>query len=204
MEKSKLWVEIENLDVSKHGVKRWEYTKRRVNIVEKMFPKYSEMAFGKLLEKMYKEEERSCNEIAEVIEKETGEKITARSIERNLKKAGVEIRKISAAFPLAIKRGRVRWAWRDVKSKQQEFRQVPSKLRYAILKRDGFKCVLCGSGVEKSVLEVDHKIARSKGGKNEETNLRTLCHECNMGKMREEKENEGGGRLESCKVGFTS
>lgn len=55
--------------------------------------------------------------------------------------------------------------------------------RYEILKRDGFKCQICGrSKDEGAVLEVDHIIPVSKGGKTINSNLRTLCRECNQGK----------------------
>jgi len=56
-------------------------------------------------------------------------------------------------------------------------------LRYNILRRDDFKCQLCGRTKNDGVtLEVDHKIPVSKGGKTVEDNLRTLCWECNRGK----------------------
>ncbi len=58
------------------------------------------------------------------------------------------------------------------------------KMRYNILKRDGFKCVLCGRSqkVHGAILHVDHIKPISKGGKTEESNLRTLCEMCNLGK----------------------
>ncbi|PWT28412.1 HNH endonuclease [Butyrivibrio fibrisolvens] len=56
-------------------------------------------------------------------------------------------------------------------------------LRYNILKRDGFKCLLCGRSAEDGIkLHVDHIIPVSKGGKTIYSNLRTLCNECNQGK----------------------
>lgn len=68
--------------------------------------------------------------------------------------------------------------------KKVERSKMSQSLRYDILKRDGFRCVLCGRsarehGVE---LEVDHIIPVSKGGKTEPDNLRTLCKDCNRGK----------------------
>jgi hypothetical protein len=51
------------------------------------------------------------------------------------------------------------------------------------MRRDGFKCCLCGrkanSGVE---LQVDHKIPFSRGGACKDDNLWTLCQPCNSGK----------------------
>jgi hypothetical protein len=64
-------------------------------------------------------------------------------------------------------------------------REIKLGLRYRVLKRDNFKCVLCGrspsttSGLE---LHVDHIYPFSKGGKTVEDNLRSTCAECNIGK----------------------
>jgi len=54
---------------------------------------------------------------------------------------------------------------------------ITEDVRNKIYKRDGRKCVECGAT---SSLCLDHKIAFSKGGKTDETNLRTLCSHCNM------------------------
>ena len=55
--------------------------------------------------------------------------------------------------------------------------------RYDILKRDGFRCQICGrTQLDGAKLEVDHIIPVSKGGKTVDHNLQTLCHECNQGK----------------------
>jgi len=60
---------------------------------------------------------------------------------------------------------------------------MTSSKRYDIMKRDGFKCKLCGiSADEGAKLEVDHILAVSRGGKSTDNNLRTLCRECNQGK----------------------
>ena len=57
------------------------------------------------------------------------------------------------------------------------------KLRYEIMKRDKFKCVICGrSQMDGAKLHVDHIKPVSKGGKTEKSNLRTLCDMCNLGK----------------------
>lgn len=55
-------------------------------------------------------------------------------------------------------------------------------LRFAILRRDGFRCVYCGATPERAALRVDHVIPRSAGGPTEEFNLVTACHTCNAGK----------------------
>ena len=58
-----------------------------------------------------------------------------------------------------------------------------NSLRYDVLKRDGFRCQICGRTAQDGVkLHVDHIIPVSKGGKTEMGNLRTLCSDCNVGK----------------------
>lgn len=60
---------------------------------------------------------------------------------------------------------------------------LSDSMRYDVLKRDGFRCVLCGmSAKDGAILHVDHIIPVSKGGKTEINNLRTLCEKCNIGK----------------------
>jgi hypothetical protein len=70
--------------------------------------------------------------------------------------------------------------------KPPEDRRYPSiGLRFKVLQRDRFKCVLCGDHPARNaecVLHVDHLIPWSKGGKTREDNLRTLCAICNIGR----------------------
>lgn len=55
--------------------------------------------------------------------------------------------------------------------------RVTNKMRFAIYKRDGYRCVKCG---RRNVdLEVDHIFPIAKGGKSNFDNLQTLCHRCN-------------------------
>ena len=64
-------------------------------------------------------------------------------------------------------------------------REVPLALRYFILKRDNFRCVLDGRSpaTERGlVLHVDHIVPWAKGGATVASNLRTLCSHCNLGK----------------------
>jgi hypothetical protein len=71
-------------------------------------------------------------------------------------------------------------------SVQPEDRRSPSiGLRFKVLKRDHFKCVLCGDHPARNAectLHVDHVAPWSKGGKTREDNLRTLCATCNIGR----------------------
>ena len=60
---------------------------------------------------------------------------------------------------------------------------VSDSLRYDILNRDNFTCVICGASSKQGArLHVDHIIPISKGGKSVPSNLRTLCERCNIGK----------------------
>lgn len=68
-------------------------------------------------------------------------------------------------------------------SKEYQRSIMTQKLRYSILQRDGFRCVLCGRSTADGVkLEVDHICPVSKGGLTTPENLRTLCLDCNRGK----------------------
>lgn len=61
--------------------------------------------------------------------------------------------------------------------------KMSDSLRYDVLKRDGFRCKICGASAEEGAkLHVDHIIPVSKGGKTEMNNLQTLCDRCNIGK----------------------
>lgn len=69
------------------------------------------------------------------------------------------------------------------------------RLRFLVNRRDRFTCRACGRtpaldpGV---VLDVDHKVAWSKGGETTMENLQTLCQRCNVGKS-DLSMNEGEG-----------
>ena len=61
--------------------------------------------------------------------------------------------------------------------------EVSDSLRYDILRRDNFTCVICGASARQGArLHVDHIIPIAKGGKSIPSNLRTLCERCNIGK----------------------
>ena len=61
--------------------------------------------------------------------------------------------------------------------------KLTAGLRWIILKRDSYKCMVCGKGAEDGVkLEIDHIIPIEKWGLTEESNLRSLCKEYNRGK----------------------
>ena len=66
----------------------------------------------------------------------------------------------------------------------EQRRLMTDSLRYDVMKRDGFRCVLCGATTKEDnvKLHVDHIIPIAKGGKTELSNLRPLCERCNLGK----------------------
>lgn len=73
----------------------------------------------------------------------------------------------------------------DAKGEIPTPRSIPLALRYKILCRDKFRCVICGASPAKDVtveLHVDHIYPWSLRGRNVEENLRTLCAKCNLGK----------------------
>jgi 5-methylcytosine-specific restriction endonuclease McrA len=60
---------------------------------------------------------------------------------------------------------------------------VPARQRWRVIARDGGRCCVCGRGGGRGVvLHVDHIVPVSKGGGNEDSNLRTLCSACNLGR----------------------
>jgi HNH endonuclease/Homing endonuclease associated repeat len=64
-------------------------------------------------------------------------------------------------------------------------RDIPLGLRFKVLRRDSFKCVLCGDNPPRNpvcVLHVDHIRPWSEGGETQLDNLRTLCAACNVGR----------------------
>ena len=68
-------------------------------------------------------------------------------------------------------------------SHAKERSKMTQSLRYDILKRDSFRCQICGRSASDGItLEVDHIVPISKGGKTTPGNLRTLCKDCNRGK----------------------
>jgi TPR repeat protein len=56
---------------------------------------------------------------------------------------------------------------------------IPSEVRREVWRRDGGKCVKCGS---RTNLEYDHIVPISKGGSNTARNIELLCESCNRAK----------------------
>lgn len=60
--------------------------------------------------------------------------------------------------------------------------KLSKRTRFAVFKRDLFRCQYCGATPPDVVLEVDHIEPRAEGGSDDETNLVTACFDCNRGK----------------------
>jgi hypothetical protein len=68
---------------------------------------------------------------------------------------------------------------------ERDKREISLGLRFRVLHRDRFKCVLCGDSPAVNlacVLHVDHIVPWSKGGRTAIDNLRSLCGSCNLGR----------------------
>ncbi len=64
-------------------------------------------------------------------------------------------------------------------------RGVGWRLRHLVMARDRFACRNCGRAPANHpgvVLHVDHMVPWSRGGRTIESNLQTLCEQCNIGK----------------------
>lgn len=59
---------------------------------------------------------------------------------------------------------------------------LKKSVRFAVLRRDGFRCVYCGATAAEKKLHVDHVYPRSHGGSDDMENLVASCDECNIGK----------------------
>ncbi len=69
----------------------------------------------------------------------------------------------------------------DIKQRQSinQRKPIPSSVKKAVWKRDGGKCVNCGSGVD---IEYDHIIPVARGGSSTIQNIQILCMKCNRKK----------------------
>ena len=70
--------------------------------------------------------------------------------------------------------------WDSGKEKRRPLKTpIPTKLRCDVFKRDGYKCVDCGSEHD---LAADHIHPECRGGEATFENLQTLCRPCNSRK----------------------
>lgn len=61
-------------------------------------------------------------------------------------------------------------------------KNIGKRLRFDVFHRDAFACQYCGKRPPEVILHLDHIVAYSKGGSNEQENLITSCQACNGGK----------------------
>lgn len=94
---------------------------------------------------------------------------TWRSI-RNLYESG---------FLIKIKKGIYRYD--PVAERKIKLEEFTSEQKEKILKRDGYKCVICGRGVKEGLeLQIDHIKPKNLGGKSIIENGQTLCAQHNF------------------------
>jgi hypothetical protein len=79
--------------------------------------------------------------------------------------------------------------WVDIQPKPEpepepiKRKPIKPSLRFEILKRDDYRCQMCGvTAKDGAALEIDHITPVAKGGGNDADNLQVLCRECNAGK----------------------
>ena len=140
--------------------------------------------FSSIITDLYVNKQLTAQKISDYLFEHTKIRITCRSIQRKLRSLGV-VRSYSDAFQLAIRKGRKTYDRLRKPIKSIENRKgINLKLRYQVLQRDKFHCVLCGrSAVDGTILVIDHINPVVKGGNNAIDNLRTVCRACNHGKM---------------------
>lgn len=63
-----------------------------------------------------------------------------------------------------------------------ERKPVPRRVRFEVLRRDGYICRYCGAQAPDVKLTVDHVIPTVLGGSDDPSNLVTACQPCNAGK----------------------
>ena len=68
---------------------------------------------------------------------------------------------------------------------KRERSKMTASMRFDVLKRDQYRCQICGRSSRQDsalVLHVDHIVPVARGGLTEQSNLQTLCQDCNLGK----------------------
>jgi len=94
-------------------------------------------------------------------------------------------RELSKGFSIKSIRSKLGLSIREDlnKTMQEKLRgEISPSKRWRVLKRDNFKCVLCGADCNDRKLHIDHIIPISEGGTNDLKNLRVLCSSCNLGR----------------------
>ncbi len=141
--------------------------------------------FNLIITDLYISKQFAAQEISDYLFEHTGIRITCRAIQQTLRSLGIA-RSYSDAFHLAIKKCRKTYDHlRKPITSSENRKGINLKLRYQVLRRDKFHCVLCGKSAADgtTILVIDHINPVVKGGNNVIDNLRTLCQACNQGKM---------------------
>jgi hypothetical protein len=92
---------------------------------------------------------------------------------------------LSGSTPLASRSSSVERNLPPVAVMTNDKRNISLGLRFKVLHRDRFKCILCGMSPSSSStckLHVDHIMPWSKGGLTVLETLRSLCDVCNIGR----------------------
>ena len=99
----------------------------------------------------------------------------------------------SSGFLIKVKKGVYKYDPEEVKNnKLEDF--TPKQIEY-IMKRDGYKCVICGKGIKDGVeIHVDHIKPKSLGGKAVVENGQVLCASHNFQK-KNYKQTETGKKM---------
>lgn len=119
------------------------------------------------------EEERAKRKTQKERETERKKRAAQKEKEREEKRAQAEAARLEREKAMPEQRRFV----------AEQRRLMTDSLRYEVLKRDGFRCQICGAtAADGYKLHIDHIMPVSKGGRTELSNLRVLCERCNMGK----------------------
>lgn len=112
----------------------------------------------------------------------------------NMQKAIEEAHQEEQALAQRDREELAQFKQKDVEAKElAQRRRVSPAQKDAVLRRDGYKCQICGISreyLDKKApglgdylrLEVDHIIPIAQGGKSDESNLQCLCWRCNAAK----------------------
>lgn len=74
------------------------------------------------------------------------------------------------------------WHWARGHDPESERRQLPARVRSAVLERDGWICQLCAQPIERGRAHIDHILPVSRGGTDALDNLQAAHGTCNMRK----------------------
>lgn len=67
----------------------------------------------------------------------------------------------------------------EIRAEPSKKKKISASLAKAVLERDAYRCVTCGSHID---LTCDHVIPESKGGPTTLDNLQAMCRSCNCRK----------------------